>query len=108
MTSEERRSGSGPRRPWGYPQGLFYYGNVMWYVYIIYSEKIDGYYTGITDDIERRLERHNQGWRRFTKRGIPWKVVYTEKFETKSDALDRERKIKNRKSRKYIESLIKK
>ena len=80
----------------------------MWYVYIIYSEKIDGYYTGITDDIEWRLDRHNQGWGRFTKRGIPWKVVYTEKFETKSNALKREREIKSRKSRKYIKSLIKK
>ena len=74
----------------------------------IYSEKIDRYYTGITDDIDWRLERHNQGWGRYTKRGIPWKVVYTEKFENKSDALKREREIKSRKSRNYIESLIKK
>jgi putative endonuclease len=81
---------------------------IMWKVYIIYSEKIDRYYTGITDDIEWRLERHNQGWGRYTKRGIPWKVVYTEDFATKSDALKREREIKNRKSRNYIENLISK
>ena len=80
----------------------------MWKVYIIYSNKADCYYTGITDDIEWRLERHNQGWGRFTKRGIPWKVVYTEDFPNKPDALKREREIKARKSKKYIESLIKK
>jgi putative endonuclease len=77
-------------------------------MYIIYSEKIDHYYTGITDDIEWRLERHNQGWGRYTKRGIPWKIVYIEEFETKSAALKREREIKARKSKTYIKSLIKK
>ena len=80
----------------------------MWKVYIIYSENIDRYYTGITDDIEWRLERHNLGWGRYTKRGIPWVVVYTEDYNTKSEALNREREIKGRKSRLYIESLIKK
>jgi len=81
--------------------------NIMWKVYILYSERIDHYYTGVTDDIQWRLERHNQGWGRFTKRGIPWKIVYTQNFDRKSDALKREREIKNRKSRKYIESLMK-
>ncbi len=80
----------------------------MWKVYIIYSEKIDRYYTGITEDLPWRLERHNQGWGRFSKRGIPWIVVHTEEFENKSAALTREREIKNRKSRAYIESLVKK
>jgi len=80
----------------------------MWKVYILYSEIIDRYYIGVTDDIEWRLERHNQGWGRYTKRGIPWKVVYLEEFDSKSAALSREREIKNRKSRKYIENLIKK
>jgi putative endonuclease len=79
----------------------------MWTVYIIYSEKIDRYYTGITEDLPWRLERHNQGWGRYTKRGIPWKVVYAETFVTKSAALKREREIKNRKSKKYIKTLIK-
>ena len=77
----------------------------MWYVYIIYSAMADRYYTGITYDLPWRLERHNQGWGRYTKRGTPWKVVYTEDFDNKSGALKREREIKNRKSRIYIESL---
>ena len=81
---------------------------IMWKLYIIYSKKIDRYYTGVTHDLEWRLERHNQGWGSYTKRGIPWKIVYTEEFETKSAALKREREIKGRKSKCYIESLIKK
>jgi putative endonuclease len=80
----------------------------MWKVYIIYSKKADRYYTGITDDLPWRLERHNQDWGKYTKRGIPWSVVHTEDFKTKSETLKREREIKTRKSRTYIESIIKK
>ena len=85
---------------------FFYFGLQMWFVYIIYSEKINGYYTGMTDNLEWRLFRHNDGWGKYTKRGIPWKIVYTETFLVKSAALKREREIKNKKSRKYIEELI--
>ena len=79
----------------------------MWYVYIIYSKKIDKYYVGITDDLEWRLERHNAGWGKYTKRGIPWKIVYKENCESKPESLKREKEIKRKKSRKYIEWLIK-
>ena len=78
----------------------------MWYTYIIYSEKLDRYYIGYTDNLSWRLERHNQGWGRFTKGGIPWKLVYFKKYQTKQEALKREREIKSKKSRKYIENLI--
>ena len=80
----------------------------MWKLYIIYSEKTDRYYTGISEDLAWRLERYNQGWGRYTKHGVPWKVVHTEDYDNKSEALKREREIKNRKSKKYIENLIKK
>jgi putative endonuclease len=46
------------------------------------------------------------GWGKYTKRGIPWELVYCEKFKTKTEALKREREIKRKKSRKYIEGLI--
>ena len=78
----------------------------MWYVYILYSDSIDRYYVGVTENLQWRLERHNEGWGRYTKRGIPWRIVYTETFENKSDALIREREIKRKKSREYIERLI--
>lgn len=77
-----------------------------WYTYILYSSGIDRYYVGSTDDLQWRLERHNSGWGKYTKRGIPWKIVYYESFSSKSEAIKRENEIKNMKSRKYIESLI--
>jgi putative endonuclease len=80
----------------------------MWYCYILYSQKIDRYYIGYTDNLEWRLQRHNEGWGTYTKRGIPWEIVYYEKYNSKRDAMKRERQIKNMKSRKFIEDLVKK
>jgi len=79
---------------------------VNWFVYILYSKIIDKYYVGYTSDLTSRLERHNSGWGKYSSRGIPWKIVYYEKYNSKSEAIKRENKIKKKKSRKFIEYLI--
>lgn len=79
----------------------------MFFTYIIKSEKSGRYYIGSTKDLESRLKRHNTGEMKSTKPFIPYKVVYCEKFETLTEARIRESEIKRRKSRKYIEFLIK-
>ena len=80
----------------------------MYVLYILYSERLDHYYVGYTNDIERRLSEHNRMKGKYTDRGIPWELVYTEEYELKEKAQERERTIKSRKSRLFIESLIKK
>ena len=78
----------------------------MYYVYILRSEKDSSYYIGQTQNLEDRLSRHNSGQSLSTKYKIPWKLVYTERFDSRSQAVKREIAIKKRKSRKYIEKLI--
>ena len=78
----------------------------MYYTYTLYSKSIDKYYVGYTSDLTLRLQRHNNGWGKFSSRGIPWELVYSEKFSTKTEAIKREREIKKKKSRKFIEYLI--
>jgi putative endonuclease len=78
----------------------------MYKVYILYSLSIDKYYIGYTNDLERRLTEHNRKKGKFTDIGIPWKLVYTETFELKNLAKDREQFLKAKKSRKFIEELI--
>ena len=78
----------------------------MYFTYIIYSKSKDKYYVGYTHDLKLRLERHNSGWSRSTKSGIPWKLVYFEDYNEKNEAIKRENEIKRKKSRKYIEELI--
>ncbi len=79
----------------------------MYQVYIIYSTSKDRYYIGSTSvGIETRLKRHNEGWTRSTKNGVPWELKFVHSYPTKSEALVRERFIKNQKSRAFIETLI--
>ena len=75
-------------------------------VYIIYSEKLDRFYTGYTTDLAKRLQEHNSGISNFTAKASDWKLMYTETFQTREEAQFRERQIKNKKSRKYITYLI--
>ena len=74
--------------------------------YILFSVKLNKYYTGSSPDILRRLNDHNRGKEKFTSTGIPWILVYQEIFNSLPDARKREKQIKNQKSRKYIENLI--
>jgi putative endonuclease len=78
----------------------------MFYTYILWSEIKNIFYVGHTHDLNQRLEYHNTGRSNFTKRGIPWELVYFEEFQTKVEAVRREIEIKKRKSRKYIQKLI--
>lgn len=76
-----------------------------YYVYILYSESIDRYYTGVTYSPELRLSRHLLKLSRFTKQADDWKLVKTFEFSTRSEAMQYERKIKSMKSRNYIEQI---
>ena len=78
----------------------------MAYVYILKTAN-NNYYVGSTQDIDVRLKQHQQGKVKSTKSKLPIKLVFKEYYETKSEAQKKEYKIKNWKSKKMIEKLIK-
>jgi len=78
----------------------------MFTVYILFSEKLNKYYIGFTSDLNARIIRHNQGGKSFTGKTNDWKIVYSEEFEEKTEAINRETQIKGWKSRKMVEKLI--
>ncbi len=80
----------------------------MFWLYILKNEETGRYYIGSTGDLDQRLNQHLIGKTRTTRILKTDKLVYTEKFETKSEVLKRERKLKSYKSKKYIEWLISK
>ena len=76
-------------------------------VYILFSKQINKYYVGYTGDhMSERLRKHNTKHKGFTGRASDWLICHTEKFTNQSEAFARERAIKKKKSRKYIEYLL--
>lgn len=80
----------------------------MFCTYILQSRLSGEYYIGSCCDLKVRLREHNNGKVRSTKSFVPWEVAYTEIFNSRKEAVARERQIKSWKSRKAIERLIKK
>ena len=77
-----------------------------WFVYMIQSETSGMLYTGISLDPIKRLMAHNGlGGAKATRRGRPWKIVHTERCESKVAAMQREREIKKLPRIRKLESL---
>lgn len=78
----------------------------MFYTYIL--ECSDGsFYTGYTNDLDRRVRVHNMGkGAKYTRARLPCRLVYYETFISKSEAMKREYFIKHRMARKDKLDLI--
>ena len=64
------------------------------YVYVLKSVKDGKLYTGVTKDVGRRLREHNAGRTRSLRGRRPLLLVFTEQYQTKKDAMARERFFK--------------
>ena len=75
------------------------------FVYVIgnYQNSKFTTYVGHTGNLKKRLNLHNKGKGAKFTRGRQWKIIYTEKYVTKKEAITREYYIKkNRKFRNLI------
>ncbi|MBK7810979.1 MAG: GIY-YIG nuclease family protein [Saprospiraceae bacterium] len=71
-------------------------------VYILFSESLQRYYTGSTNDIVRRFMEHNSGKSSATRGGRPWELKYHEEFTNRSDAVQKEIQIKRRGAERFL------
>jgi putative endonuclease len=72
-------------------------------VYALYSPDHDKIYIGRSGNFEQRLISHNQkGKKGWTIKYRPWKVVFTEEFQTKEEAIHREKQLKTSRGRTYV------
>ncbi len=78
----------------------------MYFVYVLYSKIIKQFYTGSTSDIYKRLRHHNLGLDRWSKRGVPWEIVYSKAYLTKSEALREEKYLKSGVGRKFVHAEV--
>jgi len=80
---------------------------MKYFVYILYSQSIDKYYIGHTNNLDRRLYEHNIGKEKFTRKGIPWILKFSLAFDSNLLANREELRLKKCKNRNYIEQYIK-
>jgi putative endonuclease len=60
----------------------------------------------MTADIETRLEQHNAGRTKSTKSKAPWKVIYTETFNSSDEARTREKYLKSAAGRRFLKKQL--
>lgn len=76
------------------------------FVYILQTEN-NTLYCGYTDDVEKRFQAHLEGkGAKYTRANKPVKIVWQKEFETKSEALKEEYRIKHKLTRKQKLELI--
>ena len=78
----------------------------MFFVYILEAEISKRYYIGQTENLQERLRRHNEGKNLSTKAYIPWQLKWWKEFESRSESVKAERKLKSIKKRSGIERFI--
>jgi len=80
----------------------------MFYIYIIYSETADNYYTGYSEDPWSRIIQHNDNKSdKYTGKYDNWKLAAVfEASEERGEAMKLEKFIKKQKTKKLIDKLI--
>jgi putative endonuclease len=79
----------------------------MFYTYVLKSLSNGQWYIGSTRDLRKRFSQHNNGQSTWTKRGIPWEIIYYEACLDEEDARAREKYLKSGFGRKYLTSRLK-
>ena len=74
----------------------------MYYVYILFSEKDKLLYTGFSQDLKVRFEKHCNGFVKATKHRRPLKLIYYESYSNELDARRREIFLKGGKGKSEL------
>lgn len=71
-------------------------------VYILWSESLQKYYCGQTNDFSDRFYRHNSGQSQSTSRGVPWILIKKIEVVSRCEAMQLEKRIKKRGIGRYL------
>ena len=80
---------------------------MTYFVYILYSQKDHKFYVGCTGNLENRIKEHNSRKVTATKNRVPLIIIYSEKFEIKLEAFNRERFLKSLWSGRFKKKILK-
>ena len=79
----------------------------MFYTYVLKSEKDSRFYTGSTNDLQKRLSEHNSGRVTSTKGRGSFELIYYEASLNEQDARAREKYLKTGMGKRYIKNRLK-
>jgi len=79
----------------------------LFYTYILFSKSVNKYYVGYTSNLNDRIAKHGTDRNKFTGHARDWKLVSKFQFNTKSEAIKFESKIKKRGIKRFLDSSIK-
>lgn len=79
----------------------------MFYVYILFSKKDKQIYIGFTKDLNKRFDKHTNGFVKATKYRRPLKLIYYESYLNEIDAKRREIYLKGGKGRNELKTQLK-
>ena len=78
----------------------------MYYVYILLNEAKIRTYTGVAEDVNKRLTEHNAGRVKASRPYRPYKIIHTESFETLKEARQKEKFYKSTTGRRRIKEMF--
>jgi putative endonuclease len=78
----------------------------MFYAYVVRSVNFPFLYKGHCENIEQRLRQHNSGMTESIRKYAPFEVVYFEEFQTREEALLREKYFKSAAGRRFLKSKL--
>ncbi len=79
----------------------------MFVTYVLYSKQFDKIYVGYTSDLINRFHSHNlYATKGYTVSFRPWEVLLVEFYDTKSEAMRREKALKSSRGRAFIRDQV--
>lgn len=79
----------------------------MYYTYVLYSTKDGKHYIGFTEDLQARLEAHQNGLVASTIYRRPLKLIYYEACRAQKDAVRREKYLKTHYGKMFLDKRLK-
>jgi len=79
----------------------------MYYVYVLKSDNDGNWYTGYTNNLQKRILEHNKGLNLATKSRRPFQLIYYEASLNEKDAKAREKYLKSGMGKRYMKNRLK-
>jgi putative endonuclease len=78
----------------------------MYYLYVLLNNSKTKTYTGVTDDVNKRLKNHNDGKVKSSRPYSPYKIIHTESFASLSEARKKEKFYKPTTGRRRLRQMF--